>query len=213
MGKTKNNYFVVWDGVEPGIYTSWEECKRQVQGYAKAKYKGYKTEAEAREAIQSPYWDCVGKYAKEKKPDPELFAQYGLPVMDSIAVDAACSGNPGIMEYRGVNTRTGEVIFHQGPFQLATNNIGEFLALVHAIALLKQTGDPRPVYSDSRTAMAWVHNKKVKTELQPTATNVKVFELVERALKWLLSNTYNTEILKWHTHAWGEIPADFGRKK
>lgn len=212
MGKSKNKYFVVWDGIEPGIYPSWEECKRQIHGYAGAKYKGFETEAEAREAILSPYWDYVGKNAREKKPDPELIAQYGMPDMESVSVDAACSGNPGIMEYRGVNTRTGEVIFHQGPFRDATNNIGEFLALVHALALMKQTGDPRPVYSDSRTAMAWVRNKKVKSELQPSAANAKVFELVERALKWLLANDYSTEILKWHTEAWGEIPADFGRK-
>jgi ribonuclease HI len=212
MGKSKNKYFVVWDGIEPGIYPSWEECKKQIHGYAGAKYKGFETEAEARDAMCSPYWDFVGKKSKEKKPNPELIAQYGMPVMESIAVDAACSGNPGAMEYQGVDTRTGERIFHQGPFQDATNNVGEFLALVHAIALLKQTNDPRPVYSDSRTAMAWVRNKKVKTELQPTSRNALVFEMIERALKWLLNNDYSTEIMKWHTEAWGEIPADFGRK-
>lgn len=212
MAKSKNKYFVVWDGIEPGIYNSWDACKRQVNGYAGAKYKGFETEAEAREAMMSPYWDYVGKNSKEKKPNPELIAEYGMPQMESIAVDAACSGNPGVMEYQGVNTRTGERIFHQGPFQDATNNVGEFLALVHGIALLKQTNDPRPIYSDSRTAMSWVRNKKVKTELESTPRNAIVFELIERALLWLKNNEYQTEILKWHTEAWGEIPADFGRK-
>jgi len=212
MGKSKNKYFAVWDGIETGIYNSWEACKRQVNGYAGAKYKGFETEAEAREALMSPYWDYVGKNAKEKKPTPEFIAQYGMPQMNSIAVDAACSGNPGVMEYQGVNTRTGERIFHQGPFLDATNNVGEFLALVHGIALLKQTNDPRPIYSDSRTAISWVRNKKVKTMLESTPGNAIVFELVERALNWLKNNEYQTELLKWHTEAWGEIPADFGRK-
>lgn len=212
MGKTKKKYYVVWDGINPGIYTSWEECKRQIHGYAKAKYKSFDSEDEAREAWLSPYWDCVSKNAKERKPDKQLIATYGMPRMDSISVDAACSGNPGIMEYQGVNNRTGEVLFKQGPFPDATNNIGEFLALVHGLALLKQQNDPRPIYSDSRTAMAWIRAKKVKTLLLPTPKNASVFELMERALKWLNANDYQTEILKWHTEAWGEIPADFGRK-
>ena len=45
------------------------------------------------------------------------------------AVDAACSGNPGPMEYRGIDLATGAEIFHFGPVH-GTNNIGEFLAIV-----------------------------------------------------------------------------------
>ena len=137
MGKSKNKFFVVWDGKEPGIYKSWEECKRQIHGYAGAKYKGFETEVEAKEAMLSPCWDYIGKNAKVKKPDEKLIAQYGLPNFESLSVDAACSGNPGAMEYQGVYTKTGEVVFKQGPFPDGTNNIGEFLALVHGIALLR----------------------------------------------------------------------------
>ena len=61
-----------------------------------------------------------------------------LIIKESIAVDAACSGNPGNMEYRGVYTKTKEQIFHQGPFPQGTNNIGEFLALVHGLAFFKK---------------------------------------------------------------------------
>ncbi|MPM99650.1 Ribonuclease H [bioreactor metagenome] len=135
-----------------------------------------------------------------------------MPVTESLSVDAACSGNPGNMEYRGVYTKTGEQVFHQGPFPEGTNNIGEFLALVHGIALLKQKNLSMPIYTDSRTAMAWVKKKKAKTELERTARNEHLFDLIDRAEKWLVENEYSTEILKWHTEAWGEIPADFGRK-
>jgi len=212
MGKSKNKFFVVWDGKEPGIYTSWEECKKQIHGYGNAIYKGFETEAAAKEAFLSPCWDYIGKNAKEKKPDAELIAKYGMPNFDSLSVDAACSGNPGDMEYRGVYTKTGEQVFHQGPFPEGTNNIGEFLALVHGLALLKQKKLSMPVYTDSKTAMAWVRKKKAKTELERTARNEHLFELIARAEKWLTENEYTTEILKWHTEAWGEIPADFGRK-
>ena len=208
----KSKFFVVWDGREPGIYKSWEECKQQTNAYPEAKYKGFITEAEAREAFLSPYWDFVGKNAKTKKPTNEQITKAGLAIKDSISVDAACSGNPGAMEYQGVYTKTGELIFHQGPFADGTNNIGEFLALVHGLAFLKQRNSNLPLYTDSKTAQAWIRNKKAKTLLLKTDKNAAIFNLIDRAEKWLKSNTYKTEIIKWNTEVWGEIPADFGRK-
>ena len=209
---SKNKFFVVWEGKEPGIYRSWEECKRQIHGYGGALYKGFATEAEAREAMSSPCWDYIGKNAKEKKPTKEEIAKVGTPIFESLSVDAACSGNPGAMEYRGVYTKTGEEIFRQGPFKEGTNNIGEFLALVHGLAFLKQKNSPLPIYTDSKTALAWVKAKKAKTKLEKSGVNATLFELVSRAEVWLQQNEYTTEILKWETSVWGEIPADFGRK-
>ena len=116
------------------------------------------------------------------------------------------------MEYRGVYTANGQEIFHIGPMKQGTNNIGEFLALVHGLALLKQKGSNLPIYSDSRNAISWVKKKKCKTLLAQTATNKPIFELIERAEHWLQNNSYTTQILKWETSVWGEIPADFGRK-
>ena len=209
---SKNKFFVVWEGKEPGIYKSWEDCKRQVHGFEGAIYKGFTTEAEAREAMVSPCWDYVGKNAKTKKPSTDEIAKVGLPNMESLSVDAACSGNPGAMEYRGVYTKTGEEIFHQGPFQNGTNNIGEFLALVHGLALLKQKNSPLPIYTDSKTALAWVKAKKTKSLLEKNEANTVLFDLISRAEKWLRENEYTTQIIKWETSVWGEIPADFGRK-
>jgi len=209
---SKNKFFVVWEGKEPGIYRSWEDCKRQIHGFEGAIYKGFATEAEAREAMVSPCWDYIGKNAKAKKPTTEEITKVGLPNFESLSVDAACSGNPGLMEYRGVYSKTGEEIFRQGPFKNGTNNIGEFLALVHGLALLKQKNSNLPVYTDSKTALAWVKAKKTKTLLEKNDENAILFDLIARGEKWLLENEYKTEILKWETSVWGEIPADFGRK-
>lgn len=209
---SKNKFFVVWDGKEPGIYASWAECKRQVDGYGGALYKGFATEAEARQAFLSPYWDYIGKNAKKQQPSAEQLEKVGLPDFESLAVDAACSGNPGTLEYQGVYSKTGEVLFHQGPFKEGTNNIGEFLALVHGLAFLKKTNNKLPVYSDSKTAIAWVKAKKARTRLEKTPANALLFDMVERAEKWLAENDYDTNIMKWQTEVWGEIPADFGRK-
>ena len=132
--------------------------------------------------------------------------------MHSIAVDAASSGNPGIMEYQGVDTRTKKRLFKQGPFPEGTNNIGEFLAIVHGLAFLKERSSDRVLYSDSRTAISWVRKKRCNTKLEPNARNKSLFELIGRAERWLETNSYSTPIVKWETAAWGEIPADFGRK-
>ena len=209
---SKNKFFVVWEGKEPGIYRSWEECKRQIHGYEGAIYKGFANEAEACEAMVSPCWDYIGKNAKLHKPTTEEISKVGTPNFESISVDAACSGNPGVMEYRGVYSKTGEEIFHQGPFRNGTNNIGEFLALVHGLALLKQKDSNLPIYTDSKTALAWVKAKNTKTLLEKNETNTILFELIARAEKWLHENEYKIDMLKWETSVWGEIPADFGRK-
>lgn len=133
-------------------------------------------------------------------------------INEAVAVDAACSGNPGPMEYRGIYLRTGKEIFRFGPVK-GTNNIGEFLAIVHALALLKQHGkDDMPVYSDSVNAQIWVRKKKCKTTLERTPETEYVHSLIARAEAWLRNNAFRNPILKWPTEEWGEIPADFGRK-
>ncbi len=208
----KQKFYVVWDGHEPGVYSTWEAAKRQIDGYPTAKYKSFSSKAEAEKALKGSYWAYVGKdTASGKKTLNELEA-LGVR-LDSLAVDAACSGNPGDMEYRGVHTRTGQEIFHVGPLPNGTNNVGEFLALVHALAWLKQQNSPSiPIYSDSRNAQGWVRAKTCRTKLARSGDNDRIFELIERAEHWLASNRVTNPVLKWETDQWGEIPADFGRK-
>ena len=206
----KQKYYVVWKGVSPGIYTSWTDCQLQTKGYEGAQYKSFDTLEEAEHALASSPFHYIGKNAPKKK---ECSKQ--LPVnfdMNCVAVDAACSGNPGPMEYRGVYLLTGQQIFHFGPVY-GTNNIGEFLAIVHALALMKQKGICMTIYSDSRNALSWVKQKKCKTKLERTAKTEELFQMIERAETWLKTHTYSDiPILKWETEEWGEVPADFGRK-
>jgi len=206
----KRKWYVVWEGVKPGIYDSWDDCKAQVQGVAQAKYKSFDSLKEAEAAFKSNYWASVGG---QKAAAPKTKASVGAYQRDSVAVDAACSGNPGPMEYQGVHIGTGKQLFHIGPLPDGTNNIGEFLAIVHALAWLKNQGRPdMPIYSDSRNAQLWIKAKKCRTKLEPTGRNEKIFEMIERAEFWLQQNKVTNPIIKWETDVWGEIPADFGRK-
>jgi len=207
MGKQK--FYVVWSGVTPGIYASWKECELQIKGVEGAIYKSFDTKEEAEKAYSGSPYNYIGKSKSAKVPTPGKWPE--AVIRESLAVDAACSGNPGKMEYRGVYIRTNEQVFHFGP-TLGTNNIGEFLAIVHGLALLKKNNLSMPIYTDSKTAISWVKNKKCKTLLTRNSHTEELFQVIERAEKWLKENRYKTQILKWETKEWGEIPADFGRK-
>lgn len=214
--KKKRKYYVVWAGVAPGIYDNWTDCQLQTKGYDGARFKSFDTREEAEEAFASAPEAYIGrKEATEHRPRKAKDDGSGRPasgvVENSLAVDTACSGNPGRMEYRGVHVASRQEIFRYGPVY-GTNNIGEFLAIVHGLALLKQKGMEMPVYSDSRNAIQWVRQKKCKTRLPREPRTEALFRLIERAEKWLRENTYTTPLLKWETDRWGEIPADFGRK-
>jgi ribonuclease HI len=200
-------YYVVWAGREPGLYYNWNDCKASIDNYENAKYKSFESLEEAETAFKKGWLH----YYKSKSGRP-IDNRTPKPTGDFIAVDAACSGNPGKMEYRGVFRESSQQIFHRGPFEEGTNNIGEFLALVHALALQKKNNTSLPVYSDSMNAIAWVKKKKCGTKLNQTEVNKPIFELIERAEKWLASNEYKIPVFKWETSLWGEIPADFGRK-
>ena len=233
----KQKYYVVWNGPSPGVYSSWEACQEAVSGVSGAKYKSFKSQAEAEDAFEmgeEAYEEAnacddrtsnnssksgnsgnSGSSCDISKPIRPAYNPAKLPaeaIREAIAVDAACSGNPGAMEYRGVYLADGKEIFHYGPVH-GTNNIGEFLAIVHGLALLKQKGlDNMPIYSDSVNAQLWVRKHHCKTTLVRNDQTEKLYQMIERAEAWLRNNTYKNPIIKWQTDKWGEIPADFGRK-
>lgn len=201
-------FYVVWTGRQPGVYSDWASAEAQIKGFEGARFKGFASQTEAEEA-----------YAHKPKPLPAYLTKPAIKpevpaekLALAVAVDAACSGNPGVMEYRGVQLWDGQQFFWH-KFPLGTNNIGEFLAIVEALARLKNVGrEDITIYSDSMTAISWVRQKKCRTKLLLTPRTNELFLLVQRAENWLKENTFANPIIKWPTDQWGEIPADFGRK-
>lgn len=200
-------FYVVWKGRKPGIYSSWDECKRQVDGFVGAQYKSFPTRVAAEAAYKGRAFDHF-RQATIPKPSTELLKKLG----DCYVVDAACSGNPGRLEYQCVHLPSQRKVFERGPFAEGTNNVGEFLALVEALMLLKQKEIGDPVYSDSKIALSWLKAKECKTQLEETAHNRHLFELIHKAEGWLRAHSYPNKVHLWDTNEWGENPADFGRK-
>lgn len=205
-------YYVVWDGVKPGIYESWSECQLNIKGYPNAKYKAFPTKQAAEVAFKKSYKDYISKTTNVKIQLEGLKENQPKPTFPSLAVDAACNTTTGDMEYRGVDAETGKEIFRQGPHKDGTNNVGEFLAIVHGLAFLKQKNSNLPIYTDSKTAISWIRQKRANTKLERTSRNSNLFDMISRAEKWLRENSWSNPLLKWETKIWGEIPADFGRK-
>lgn len=203
----KQKYYVVWKGHRKGIYTSWEECEAQVKGFEGAQYKSFESREAAKLAYKGNYEDYKGRPQSVRQwmfvPNP--------PMLPSLCVDAACSGSPGPLEYRGVNTETGEQVFRAGPFPGGTNNVGEFLAIVRGMEWLARHKLDWVIYSDSETAVSWVRARKCNTRLPRLPSNAMLFQLIARAEE-SLKDFKSIRIMKWDTESWGENPADFGRK-
>lgn len=214
--KTKKlKYYVIWDGDNSAIYTNWDEAQKQLKGLSKDQLKTFGSKVLAERALlEGPEGYKGVDFRKTKDLSKEEIDRIGKPIELSLSVDAACNEMTGIMEYQGVWVFDRETpLFKMGPFRGGTNNIGEFLALVHALALFEKNADLKfrkmPIYSDSKIAMGWVKSGKCRTKSKPSS---EVQNLIIRAEKWLANHKITNPILKWETKVWGEIPADFGRK-
>lgn len=205
----KQKFYVVWKGRKTGVFTTWAECENQVKGFVGAEFKAFESRKEAESAFQSKYEafkgraSTLGRWKESEEP----------PVIPSICVDASCKGSPGKMEYRGVETESGKEIFRAGPYPDGTNNVGEFLAIAHALAWLAKHKKKIPIYSDSENAISWVFTGVCKTELKHTSKNALIFAMIRSAENWFAENELDDDaVLKWETGEWGENPADYGRK-
>ncbi|MDE5869353.1 MAG: viroplasmin family protein, partial [Muribaculaceae bacterium] len=173
MKNYSKRFYVVWKGREPGVYDDFNDAMAQVDDYPGAMFKSYASSAEAAEAYRkgerktdrSELSNLLVGASENNLPkagQPDYF-QFQEIDLNGWAVDASCMGNPGRMEYRGVELMTGRELFRVGPFEQSTNNIGEFLAIIHALALQKKLGESHTIYSDSVMGMAGVRIRKIKT--------------------------------------------------
>lgn len=210
----KNKFYTVWQGRQIGVFSSWNECRLQVEGFHGARFKGFPDRQSAEDAFKKGFEDynVDNKEFTTTERLSKLPDGTPKPIPNAIAVDAACSGNPGKMEYRGVYVETDTEVFKSPLFDYGTNNIGEFLAIVHCLAWQQKNKICIPIYSDSMNGQKWVKEGKCKTKLAENQKNAYLFDVIRRAEKWLAENTFRVPVYKWRTEIWGEVPADFGRK-
>lgn len=217
----KTKFYVVWQGRATGIFRDWASCEAQVKGFAGAKYKSFASLEQAQHAFADTADNHIGKERAKKLATTSQHTLAKQPrdlpsdvILPSWAVDAACEGNPGKMEYRIVHTHDGSTVQHSPLFTRGTNNIGEFLALVEALQQREAAGIAA-IYTDSRTALAWLRQAKANTTLARNSQTETLWARLEQAEAWLQRQDIPnllSYVYKWQTRQWGEIPADFGRK-
>ena len=206
-----NKFYVVWKGREVGVFSTWDSCKMQIENFKGAQYKSFADRMSAENAFRAGYEACQ-QSAVGSQPSYESMPENQRPIGQSIAVDAACSGNPGKMEFQGVFVETKTHLFKSPVYEQGSNNIGEFLAIVYCLAWQKKNKLAYPIYSDSVNAQKWVREGICKTKIVENDKNKPLFEVIRWAERWLKENSFRVPIYKWRTEIWGEIPADFGRK-
>jgi ribonuclease HI len=211
MAEKKQKYYTVWAGRRPGVYSSWEECQKQTNGFENAIYKSFNSREMAESAFENSSQDYIGNDSFEMQQFKDG-KEIGYPIENSICVDGAWNTSTNVIEYQGVLYPSKVKLFHAGPFSAGTNNIAEFLAIVHALTYCKKNNLTTAIYSDSRTAITWVKKKKAATKIEVNSLTTQILSIVNRAENWLHENNFSTDILKWESSAWGENPADFGRK-
>lgn len=126
---------------------------------------------------------------------------------EGIATDAAHSTKNGLTEYQGIDLKTGKRLFYRN-LGNKTVNIGEFLGVVEAAKfIIENDFQPRVIYTDSVTAIAWFRNKK--TASKKKCRDLQKAEIFLKVLSWDIDTI---EVRHWDNKAWGETPADFGNK-
>lgn len=126
---------------------------------------------------------------------------------EGIATDAAHSTKNGVTEYQGIDIKTGKRLFYED-LGNQTVNIGEFLAVVGAVKyIIENDFQPRIIYTDSMTAIAWFNNKS--TASSKPCKELKKAEIFLKALSY---DVETISVRHWDNRLWGETIADFGNK-
>lgn len=212
---SKKKHYVVWVGRTTGIFGNWADTEAQIKGFSGALYQSYKTIEEATAAFNAGSPNAAATVISQSKSAAKVnvLPPAGKPTHECLTVDGAFSGSTKVMEYRCVMNVSGEVIFRSKPFVGGSNNLAEFLALIGAMRYRDSIGEPLlDIYSDSKTALAWVRDKQLNTTIDIDSLDPVVQGRITAAMRYLKANPPPKNLKKWDTAAWGEIPADYGRK-
>ncbi|MDP4982134.1 ribonuclease H family protein [Pseudoalteromonas tunicata] len=217
-------FYVVWQGVKPGIYTSWAQAKAQIDGQKAAQYMGFDSEAAAKKAFAAPYTLALKQRNQKATVKPAQVNQVTSSTPKSqhpiaIYCDGACSPNPG-------KAGTGIAIYQQQQLsdlwyglydEHGTNNSAELLGLLMAFRIAKTFVDRNltvEVLSDSRYSIdcitKWAEGWQKKGWTRGKGEEIKNLALIKecfnsyKSLKHAIAISY----VKGHANIEGNELAD-----
>jgi len=190
-------FYVVWQGRETGIFTDWNTCKKQVDAFAGARYKSFKTRAEAQAAFAgnaAPKSSKASGLAIKKKSTKQTVKTYTADEIAAMALDTkiftdgGCEPNPGnagsgIAVYR--NNAIDELWY--GLYEPhGTNNTAELHALHQALIMAESEVDQGrsvAVFCDSKYSIQCVTQWAVnwqKKGWKKASGEIKNLELIKQ---------------------------------
>ena len=187
-------YYVVKSGRTPGIYTTWAQCLQQVDKFAGAVYKSYKTREEAEDAYgsnSSIYTSTAPKAAPKKRMSATGKIDTPIASTDIIRLhiycDGACSGNPG-KSGSGLAIYEDDkmpVLMYGAADVMGTNNTAELKALLRALELaVDAVCEKVAILSDSKYSIEcvvnWAYGWK-KNGWTKKGGDIKNLELIQTA--------------------------------
>ena len=136
-------FYVVWQGREKGIFTTWAECKKQVDHFPGARYKSFPTLDAAESAFKGTKNTSSQKSPTKKRSTTNTVKTYTASEINALAIDikiftdGGCEPNPGkagsgIALYR--NNKL-DALWYGLYSPKGTNNTAELNALHQALIL------------------------------------------------------------------------------
>lgn len=186
-------FYVVWQGRETGIFTDWNTCKKQVDAFAGARYKSFKTRAEAQAAFAGSAAPKSSSLVKKKstKQTVKTYTADEIAAMaldTKIFTDGGCEPNPGnagsgIAVYR--NNLIDELWY--GLYEPhGTNNTAELHALHQALIMAESEADlgrSVAIFCDSKYSIQCVTQWAVnwqKKGWKKASGEIKNLELIKQ---------------------------------
>jgi ribonuclease HI len=185
-------FYVVWSGRQTGVFTDWVTTQRAVEKYAGARFKSFRTRAEAEQAFaRGGSASIPAKTAGRESantPESERRPTHRAHQLDvSIYCDGACEPNPG-------NAGSGIVVYRNGKLAelwyglynpMGTNNTAELNALYHALCMAEaeiKAGNTVEVCSDSAYSIncirSWAPSWEKKGWIKPGG-EIKNLEIIQ----------------------------------
>jgi len=198
------SYYVVWQGHAPGIYQKWPDCRKQIENYPEPRYKKFESLDEANHA----YRKGIEHYRKRKSGPQKMSRRAPKFRRDSLLVHTKVQGES--MQINATYLKNNQKIFFVD-FQRGNPEIGQFLATVKALKLLRKRSPTMPVYVPSLKVLNAINHKFLYDPYLGQRHihdpwHEKLRECMFAAINWLKRNDYQNPVLHWNSTYWGEPP-------
>ena len=186
-------FYVVWVGRETGVFTDWSYTKNLVDQFPKAKYKSFKTQAEADAAFAAGWGAPVKNKPSSSKT---ITKQTELDIVGdsnfdiTIYCDGGCDPNPG-------KAASGVAVYDEseltelwyGLFNPnGTNNTAELNALFQSLLIAKDAADKSKsvqILCDSQYSINsvtnWAYGWKKKGWKRKVEGDIKNLDIIQQA--------------------------------